>query len=96
MITKKGRDLQGFDISATAGSFDNYQGRLSYGKRFGNGLEILVSGTYSDSNGDDRLYYQEFDDPATNNGFAENVDDEDVNNFWPNCLLVISSLRVHM
>jgi len=81
VITKKGRDLQGFDISATAGSFDNYQGRLSYGKRFGNGLEILVSGTYSDSNGDDRLYYQEFDDPATNNGFAENVDDEDVNNF---------------
>lgn len=80
MITKKGRDLQGFEVSAAAGSFDGYQGRLSYGKRFDNGFEMLVSSTYYDSNGDDRLYYQEFDDPATNNGIAENVDDENVQN----------------
>lgn len=42
---------------------------------------MLVSGTYYDSNGDDH-YYQEFDEPITNNGIAENADDEDVQNLF--------------
>ena len=82
IITKKGRDLQGFEVSGAAGSFDSYQGRLSYGKRFENGFEMLASGSYYDSNGDDRLYYPEFDDPATNNGIAENADDENAENLF--------------
>jgi outer membrane receptor for ferrienterochelin and colicin len=81
VITKKGRDLQGFEVSGSASTFDSYQGRLSYGQRFDNGFEVLVSGTYYDSKGDD-LYYQEFDDPITNNGIAENVDDENVQNLF--------------
>ena len=82
IITKRGRDLQGFQVSGAAGSFDSYQGRLSYGNRFDNGFELLASGTYYDSDGDDRLYYAEFDDPATNNGIAENNDDENVTNLF--------------
>ncbi len=81
VISKKGRDLQGFEVSGSAGSFDSYQGRLSYGNRFDNGLEMLVSGTFYDSSGDD-LYYQEFDDPITNNGIAENADDENVQSLF--------------
>ncbi|NOQ46005.1 MAG: response regulator [Desulfobulbaceae bacterium] len=81
VITKKGRDLQGFEVSGSVGSFDSYQGRLSYGQRFDNGFEMLVSGTYYDSNGDD-LYYQEFDDPVSNNGIVENADDENVQNLF--------------
>jgi outer membrane receptor protein involved in Fe transport len=82
VITKRGRDLQGFEVSGSVGSFDSYQGRLSYGKRFDSGFEILASGTYYDSDGDDSLYYHEFDDPTTNNGIAENADDENFQNLF--------------
>lgn len=81
VISKKGRDLQGFEVSIAAGSFDSYQGRLSYGQRFDNGFEMLVSGTYYDSGGD-ALYYQEYDDSISNNGIAENADDENVQNLF--------------
>jgi outer membrane receptor for ferrienterochelin and colicins len=73
VITKRGEDLQGLEISADAGSFETYQARLSYGNKLDNGLELLVSGTYLDKKGDD-LYYPEFDDPDTNNGIAEGRD----------------------
>lgn len=81
VITKKGRDLNGAEISAAAGSHDSYQGRVSYGKRFDNGLEMLISGTYYDSEGR-RLYYSEFDDPATNNGVAEDADDAEAESLF--------------
>ncbi len=60
---------------------DSYQGRLSYGNRFDNGFEMLVSGTYYDGHGDN-LYYKEYDDPATNNGMAENADNENLQNLF--------------
>jgi len=86
IITKSGRDIQGTEISAAGGSFDSYQGRISYGDKFNNGMEVLLSATYYDSNGQNELYYKEFDDPATNNGIAENADDRTV----PNLLAKVS------
>ena len=76
VITKRGRDLHGVQVSVDGGTFDSYRGRLSYGNRFDNGVELLVSGTAYESDGNHQLYYSEFDDPATNNGVAENADDE--------------------
>jgi iron complex outermembrane receptor protein len=73
IITRRGRDLQGAEVSGEAGSFDTYKGRLSYGRKFSNGLEGLLSGSYYNSEGQ-RLFYKEFDDPATNNGVAEHSD----------------------
>ncbi len=75
VITKRGRDLQGTEISAAAGSQNSYQGRISYGERFDNGFEMLISASGYDSDGNGQLYYAEFDDPASNNGIAENADD---------------------
>ena len=75
IITKRGRDLQGAEVSGEVGSFDTYKGRLSYGRRFSNGVEGLLSGSYYTSEGQ-RLFFKEFDDPATNNGVAENSDDD--------------------
>ncbi len=75
VITKRGRDLQGTEISAAAGSQSSYQGRISYGERFDNGFEMLISASGYGSDGDDWLYYPEFDDPASNNGIAEDADD---------------------
>ena len=72
VITKKGEDYNGFEVSAEAGTFDRYKTSVKYGKRYQNGLEIALSGTYLDSEGDDSLFFKEFDDPETNNGIAEN------------------------
>lgn len=75
VITKRGRDLQGAEISGEAGSYDTYKGRLSYGRTLPWGLEGVLSGSFYTSNGQ-RLFYKEFDDPASNNGVAENSDDD--------------------
>ncbi|OGW55441.1 MAG: hypothetical protein A2Y81_02375 [Nitrospirae bacterium RBG_13_43_8] len=82
IITKQGRDFKGTEISGEAGSFDTYKGRLSYGNKFQNGLEILLSGSLYDSKGQRHLFFKEFDDPATNNGVAENADDDQYNSFF--------------
>jgi outer membrane receptor for ferrienterochelin and colicins len=74
VITKSGRDIEGMEVSGEAGSFNTYKGRFSYGNQFQNGLEMVLSGSYYDSKGDDRLFFKDFDDPTTNNGIAEDLD----------------------
>lgn len=66
--------MKGFEASGEAGSFETYKSRFSYGNRFQNGLEMILSGSYYTSEGDDRLFFKEFDDPSTNNGIAEDLD----------------------
>jgi outer membrane cobalamin receptor len=75
VVTKQGASLQGGEIKASAASFGTYAGRASYGKLFSNDLDVLVSASFSDSKGQ-RLYYPEFNTPATNNGFADSADHE--------------------
>lgn len=76
VITKRGRDYKGAELAASVGNHDTREGRVSYGQKDPSGFELLVSGTSFDTDGDDRIYFPEFDDPATNNGIAEDVDDE--------------------
>ena len=73
VLTRRGRDVKGLEASGEAGSFATYKGRLSYGGEFANGLEMLASGSYYHSRGQD-LYFSEFDAPETNNGVATKVD----------------------
>jgi iron complex outermembrane receptor protein len=73
VITKSGRDLKGREISGAGGSFSTGQARAAYGARLDNGLEMYLSGTFSDSAGQD-LFYPEYDSPATNNGWARDAD----------------------
>jgi outer membrane receptor for ferrienterochelin and colicins len=73
IITRRGRDLKGTEVSGEAGSFNTYKGRLSYGNRYQNGTEAIMSASAYDSKGD-RLYYSEYDSPATNNGITNNTD----------------------
>ncbi|MEK6815120.1 MAG: TonB-dependent receptor [Nitrospirota bacterium] len=75
VITKRGRDLKGGEISAEEASFGTTKGRASWGNRWGNGLEVLLSASALESEGQ-RLYFREYDDPSTNNGIAERDDDE--------------------
>lgn len=74
VITKRGRDYQGGELSAEAGRFQTGKARVSYGTRLSGGTEVLAALSAYRADGDSRLYFPEFDDPATNNGVAENND----------------------
>lgn len=76
VITKRGRDLKAAEVALRAGSLDSYTGRASYGDRFDSGVETLLSGSVYNSKGNKRLFYPEFNSPATNSGFAVDADGE--------------------
>lgn len=75
VMTKKGRRLDGPEVSTYAGSFGSYKARTSYGKLFDGGVEMLLSSSVYRSRGQ-TLYFREYDDPATRNGFVANMDGE--------------------
>jgi outer membrane receptor for ferrienterochelin and colicins len=74
VVTRQGQQLNGLETSGEYGSFDTYKARVSYGKLYTNGLQMLLSGTYYDSHGQDRLFYKEFNTPNQNNGIAQDMD----------------------
>ena len=82
VITKRGRDIRGGELSTEIGSFDTYRGRGTYGDRFSNGIEVLFSGSYYDSAGQDTLFYPEYDNPAQNNGIVNGADDDSFPSFF--------------
>lgn len=73
VLTRRGRDLAGVEVSGEAGSFDSYKGRATWGESFHNGLEAFLSGSYYDSKGD-RLFFKEFATAANNNGITDHTD----------------------
>ena len=73
VITRRGADVNGVELSAAAASFDTYSGRASYGKRFTNGVELLLSGTLLDSAGHERLRYPEFVAKDLDGGYARSA-----------------------
>jgi iron complex outermembrane receptor protein len=74
VITKRGRDLDALEVSAEAGSWNTYKTRLSYGHRFNNDVEFLISATFYNSLGQRQLFFPEFDSPQTNYGIAMDAD----------------------
>lgn len=77
VITRTGRQLDGVEASADAGSFESYKARFSAGRKFENGIESLLSGSYHHSRGPENLFYKEYDAPASNHGIAHRVDGEE-------------------
>ena len=52
--------------------------------KFDNGLELLLSGSFYDSHGQDDLFFKAFDNPATNNGVAVSADDDEFHQLFAN------------
>jgi iron complex outermembrane receptor protein len=73
VISRRGRDVRGGELASAIQSYGGRQGRASLGTRFRSGLEVLASGSLYRSAGQD-LFYPEFDNPATNSGWAVNLD----------------------
>ncbi len=74
VITRTGAQLNGWEVAGGYGSFDSYKARVSYGRLFTNGIEMLLSGTFYDSGGNSSLFFPEFDTPDQNHGVAKNMD----------------------
>ena len=80
LVTRRGRDVNGVEISAEAGSFGTGKGRVTYGQTFRR-WEVLMSGSFYGSGGE-TLFFPEFDSPLTNNGIARGVDGESADDFF--------------
>lgn len=83
VITKKGGQFQGGEIALGGGSFDTKFGRVSLGKKFDSGLEILLSGSEFNRNGQQAFFFPAFaNDASQNNGINDQGDDESWKNFY--------------
>ena len=82
VITRSGASLDGVALAFDAGTLGTRLARVSAGRRFANGVDVAVSGTYEQSAGVNRLYFPAFDAPATNHGIAEGLDGERVGQFY--------------
>jgi iron complex outermembrane receptor protein len=77
IITKRGRDINGLELSADAASFNTSSGTIAYGRKLKE-LEFLISGTFYGSRGHNSLFFSEFNTPQTNYGIASHADDDQV------------------
>jgi outer membrane receptor for ferrienterochelin and colicins len=82
VVTRKGRQVNGAEVSGEYAEFDTQKGRVTLGKSFTNGLELMLSGSVYDSDGPDELFYREFNTPAQNNGIARRLDDDSFRSFF--------------
>ena len=82
VITRTGASLGGGAMTLETGTLGARLARASVGRRLANGVEFALSGTYERSDGVGRLYFPEFDAPATNNGVAEGLDGEGLGQFY--------------
>ena len=82
VITRSGASLDGASLTVEDGTLGTRLARASAGRRFANGLDVAVAGTYEQSAGVNRLYFPAFDAPATNNGIAQGLDGERVGQIY--------------
>jgi iron complex outermembrane receptor protein len=59
VITRNGSDVKGFEVAGETGTFNRNKVSLSYGNEYQNGLSLLLSATFQDSDGDDDLDYSD-------------------------------------
>lgn len=73
IVTKKGNEFDKGTLSLGGNSLSGYSGTVNFGKEFENGVELFLSTEYFNQRGND-LYFEEYDNPSTNNGIAVGLD----------------------
>jgi iron complex outermembrane receptor protein len=83
VVTVDPSDVPRVQLLGEMGSFERKRGKLAVAHEFTNGLELYATMSGSHIDGRDELYYREFDRPETNNGVAEDADED----WWINSFL---------
>ncbi len=76
VVTREGPSVNGLEVTGEVGSDEAFKGGFILGKQLDGGIELLLSASAFDTAGESRVYFPEFDSPATNNGQAENSDED--------------------
>jgi outer membrane receptor for ferrienterochelin and colicins len=74
IISKDGRDIGGVQVDAEAGTLGRRSVGVVAGSSLGHRGNVSVSAMLEDTDGNPSLYFPAYDDPATNNGIANNKD----------------------
>jgi outer membrane cobalamin receptor len=82
VITRTGASLGGVTVAVEGGTLETGRTRVADGRRYANGMDVAVSGTFERSGGVQRLYYPAFDTPASNHGVAQGLDGEHLGQFY--------------
>ncbi len=81
VVTRQGAQINGAEASGEYGEFNTWKGRFTLGNKWKNEVELLLSGSLYESDGDRHLFYRQFNTPAQNNGVARNLDDDSFRSF---------------
>jgi len=81
VFTRKPDTMAPVELASSAASFGTYNGRGTVSRRF-HQAHVLVSGSFYGSRGPGKLFFPEFDSPATNFGFAVDADDDQAENLF--------------
>ncbi len=82
VITKRGIDIGTAEASVEGGTFDRWKGRFSVGSRFKNGVDYILSGSYTRSEGQSRIVFPGMGPPGTPAPQAINQDSERIANLF--------------
>ncbi|HMJ90891.1 MAG TPA: TonB-dependent receptor plug domain-containing protein, partial [Candidatus Acidoferrum sp.] len=88
VVTKRGAQIDGVETSFEAGSLDTYKLRATLGKKFTNDIELLLTASVYESQGQDRIHYPEFKGRTNHFGIVRDSDEERAGNFF-------ASVRYH-
>ncbi len=76
VVTRQKKAEEGLILTSAGGSLQTVKEEIRYGGKSDSGFHWSLQGSLVDSGGNASLYYPEFNNPATNNGIAQNVDAE--------------------
>lgn len=79
VVTRDGANVDGVETAASAGSYDTYQGRGTVGKKFANGLDVMLSATGYGSHGNPHVKVPGFETADGHTAIARNFDADD---YW--------------
>lgn len=82
VITRQGKQVDGAEVSGSYGSFNEYSGRFTFGTQLTNGFQFMLSGTVYNNDGQENLFYPQFNTPAQNNGIAHDKDGDGFGSFF--------------
>jgi len=84
VITKSGSDYpgKGVELSGRVASYNMDQERVSFGKQFDNGLDMLISGSRYDSDGEKGLLFPELNTSKTDQGLTSHGDFDKANRLF--------------